>query len=427
MTRSPDPVPTPADALRRVGPYRILRKLAQGGMSSVYVAYDESQKQSVAVKVLADHLANTPEFVRRFRREARLLQLLRHPNIVRGLHSEFDRDTGKRYLAMDYVDGPTAAQALAATKRIPAKIAARIGIEIAGALGFLHGIQFVHRDVKPDNILLDPKGTAKLVDFGLVKKIDGGAELTASNQGVGTPYYMPYEQAQNSSLVDGRSDLFSLAATLYHLTTGHLPFPGATQDEIDGGKKSGTFRPVGPRPEPAFDRVLTKCLHRDVRQRYQTAGELIRDLEPLAATNDDLADWLATHASEPCETDVLAPTRPDLPRPGRRFGPHAVAFLAIVGLAGGSVWGTATIRDRQPTKCAVVTTDDGTESVRCQSIESAPVPVNRSPVRVAPIPSPRDLSFARPSPTRTDRRGGAVEPEQLLHSTSLRADARRRP
>lgn len=335
---------TPPDELRRIGPYRVLRKLAQGGMSSVYVAYDEIEQKNVAIKVLAAHLQDQPEFVRRFKREARLLQLLRHPNIVRGLHSDYDRTAEKRYLSMDFVDGPTAASLLAETKAIPGQMVARIGIEIAAALGFLHGLRFVHRDVKPDNILLDTQGTARLIDFGLIKKLDGGADLTASNQGVGTPYYMPYEQMQNSSLVDGRSDLFALGATLYHLATGQLPFPGRSEVELDFKKGSGSFSPISPLLGRELARVLSKAMTKEVRNRYQTAYELIHDLEPIAATTAELAHFISLHTNGLAgETDHHAPTRTDLPRPHTSAKlrpnsrpPKAVAIIALAALMAGS-------------------------------------------------------------------------------------------
>lgn len=340
------PAATPPDELRRIGPYRVLRKLAQGGMSSVYVAYDEIEHKNVAVKVLASHLQDQPEFVRRFKREARLMQLLRHPNIVRGLQSDYDRSAEKRYLAMDFVDGPTAASLLATTKAIPGPMVARIGIEIAAALGFLHGVRFVHRDVKPDNILLDSHGTARLIDFGLIKKLDVGADLTATNQGVGTPYYMPYEQMQNSSLVDERSDIFALGATLYHLATGQLPFPARTEVELDQKKGSGTFSSLPPQLGRELGAVLTKAMTKEVRERYQNAYDLIHDLEPFAATSAELAQFIADCTEGlTLESDHHAPTRTDLPRPstvakslptGR---PHkAVAVIALAALFAGSVW-----------------------------------------------------------------------------------------
>lgn len=346
-SHDPNRIPNDAPTLvvRQIGPYRLMRRVAAGGMSSVYQAFDENTHNTVALKVLADSLSTKPEFVRRFKREARITQLLRHENIVRGVASGYDRETGKHFLAMEYVSGQTAAMAIARDNRLPIPFVVRIAIDIASALSFLHSVQFVHRDVKPENILLDPNGSSKLADFGLIRKIDSGSDLTAANQGVGTPYYMPHEQAQNSSLVDGRSDIFSLGATLYHLATGELPFPGETQEIIDAGKESGAFRParvVMPGFPLDFDRILSRMLDRNLRQRYQNADEVIVDLveTKLAATPEQFSKYLEYESpcAETDSVDSLAPTRTDLtalqPRQKKGHGPRMIGTLALAAFCG---------------------------------------------------------------------------------------------
>src|SRR5262249_5539932 len=153
----------------------------------------------VAVKLLADHLAHSREYVNRFYREARLSRLLSHPNIVRGLAAGFDPAVGKHYLVLEYVDGPTAHTALAAHGPFAVGVAVRIGIHTGRALASPPARQYVHRDVKPDNVLLHPDGAAKLADLGLAKRLNDDAQLTAVAQGVGTSYYMAYEQALNAN------------------------------------------------------------------------------------------------------------------------------------------------------------------------------------------------------------------------------------
>src|SRR4051812_39354918 len=128
--------------------FRLLRKIGEGGMSAVYQSYDVSGDRPVALKILADHLAGQPEFVGRFYREARLSRVLEHPNIVQGYASGFDADVRKHYLVMELIDGPTAHGALARLSQLPVGVVVRIGIDIAGALAFLHERQYVHRDVK---------------------------------------------------------------------------------------------------------------------------------------------------------------------------------------------------------------------------------------------------------------------------------------
>ncbi len=270
---------------RSVAGFRLLRKIGEGGMSAVYQSYDVAAGRPVAVKILADHLAGQPEFVGRFYREARLSRVLEHANIVQGYASGFDPDAGKHYLVLEFIDGPTAHGALTRLGRVPVGMAVRIGIDIARALEFLHERQYVHRDVKPDNILLHPGGTAKLADLGLAKRLNDDSQLTAVHQGVGTSYYMPYEQAVNANLVDGRSDIFALGATLYHLLTGEVPFPGVTHDEVVREKWEGTFRPLrdaNPAVPAAVAELVEATLACDPRARIQRAGQLV---EVLVATH----------------------------------------------------------------------------------------------------------------------------------------------
>jgi serine/threonine-protein kinase len=306
----------PPGALRAVAGYRLLRKIGDGGMSAVYQSYDVSADRPVAVKILADHLAGQPEFVGRFYREARLSRVLEHVNIVQGYASGFDADVGKHYLVLEFIDGPTAHGALCRLSRLPIGMVVRIGIDIARALDFLHERQYVHRDVKPDNVLLHPDGTAKLADLGLAKRLNDDSQLTSVHQGVGTSYYMPYEQAVNANLVDGRSDIFALGATLYHLLTGEVPFIGTTHDEVVREKWEGAFRPLrDANPDVPADvaELIEATLACDPRARIQKAGQLAR---ALAATNlatrlpSFARDSAAPTAEEP-EAPSDAPTRTD--------------------------------------------------------------------------------------------------------------------
>jgi serine/threonine-protein kinase len=283
-------------------------------MSEVYLSYDVPGRRPVAVKLLADHLADRREAVARFHREARFSQHLGHPNLVRGFATGYDPSARKHYLVLEYIDGPSAQTALTHLRRLPVGVAVRAGIDVARALAFLHGRQFVHRDVKPDNILFHPGGGAKLADMGLVKRLDDGSQLTAFRQGVGTSHYMPFEQALNPSMVDGRSDVFALGATLYHFLTGELPFAGDTHEAITRGKQDGTFVPargVNPAVPPDLDRIVSAALARDPRARFQTAGEFA---DALAATglSTPIPPTLLTDPGAAAETPET-PTRADLP------------------------------------------------------------------------------------------------------------------
>ncbi len=309
-SQSPDAVPP-----RTIAGLPLLRKLGEGGMSAVYQSYDVTAGRPVAVKLLADHLAGMPEFVGRFYREARLSRVLEHSHVVQGYAAGFDSDANKHYLVMEFIDGPTAHGALSTLEKLPVGVAVSIGIDIARALKFLHDRQYVHRDVKPDNILLHPEGLAKLADLGLAKRLNDESQLTAVHQGVGTSYYMPYEQAVNANLVDGRSDIFALGATLYHLLSGVVPFAGETHDELVQEKWRDSFRPLreqNPDVPKALAELVEATLVCDPRERIQRASVLIRRLEAtgLATALPPYAkDGIGSGMESPPPSD--APTRAD--------------------------------------------------------------------------------------------------------------------
>lgn len=330
-----DPKPVP----RSVGGFRILRRLGEGGMGAVYLGYDEENKQYVAVKVLAEELAANSVCVECFHRESHGSMLLNHPDIVRGITAGRDETTGCHYLVREYVDGPSAYAFLDQRGRLPVGDVVHIGLNIAHALEYLHGRDFVHRDIKPDNLLLARSGAAKLTDLGLLKRIGEPSGQTALQQGFGTSYYMPYEQAVNPRAVDGRSDLYALGATLYHLLTGQVPFPGDNHLEIIQKKDVGVFLPasaLNPNVPAELDRILAKMLARRPCDRYPTAGELAADLErsDLASPLPSFADLDAgpeehgprtpvNPASQPTSLDAQHLGRRDTPPTGR----NAVWYL----------------------------------------------------------------------------------------------------
>ncbi len=291
----PQKPPSESEELHRLGRYRLLRKLGEGGMGAVYLGYLEGQASQVAIKVLNESLNSNQAFVDRFYREAKSGALLSHPNIVRSLNVGQDQATTLHYLVLEFVDGPSARELMDTRGPLPVGDAVHITLDVARALEHAHSRNIVHRDIKPDNILLSPTGTAKLSDLGLAKRIDEASHLTATRQGFGTTAYMPYEQAVNARKADGRSDIYALGATLYHLVTGQVPFPGENHLDVVEKKKVGEFVPAGelnaavPR---VLDQILARMLARDPQGRYQTASDLIVDLErsKLAARVPGYAD-----------------------------------------------------------------------------------------------------------------------------------------
>jgi eukaryotic-like serine/threonine-protein kinase len=281
--------------LRSLGDYRLLRRLGQGGMGSVYLAYDKERRDHVALKVLSDQLASSADYVERFYREAQSGTHLNHPHIVRCIRAGRDQATGKHYLVLEYVDGPNAHALIDRLGRLSVGDAVHVILDVARALEHAHSHNVVHRDIKPDNILITRSGVAKLADLGLAKRTDEESHLTALRQGFGSLFYIPCEQAFNAKHADARSDIYALGATLYHLLTGEVPFTGKSHMEIAEKKIQGRFTAasaLNSSVPPVLDRILLKMMALNPDDRYQLVSEVIVDLEraELAAAVPSFAD-----------------------------------------------------------------------------------------------------------------------------------------
>jgi serine/threonine-protein kinase len=277
----------------QLGDYRLLKKLGEGGMGTVYKARQISMDRDVALKVLSKRLAKDKNFVDRFYREARASAKLDHPNIVRGIAVSEER--GFHYFAMEFIDGETCEKRLQEHGKFKVGDAVKIALDIARALEHAHSKGMVHRDIKPENILVTRDGMVKLADLGLAKETDDNNGITQTGSGFGTPYYMPPEQARNAKNVDNRSDLYALGSTLYNLLTNKLPFVGETAIEILTAKESGQHVPARrhcPEIPDILDLVIDKMMARDPKSRYQSATELISALEKTGCASDRLS-WIA--------------------------------------------------------------------------------------------------------------------------------------
>ncbi|HVS39436.1 MAG TPA: serine/threonine-protein kinase [Gemmataceae bacterium] len=263
--------------------YLLQEKLGQGSMGVVYKARQVSMDRQVAVKLLHPKLAADPEFMTRLTREAHVAAKLSHNNIIQAI------DVGSagalRYFVMELVEGKTIRQELDAGKVYEEKDALEIIIQIAQALGHASKRGLVHRDVKPANIVLTADGVAKLADLGMARD---AADLTQAKRErgltIGTPYYIAPEQIRGRGDIDVRADLYSLGATLYHMTTGQPPFPGKDVDRIlDCHLKEELTPPdhMNQRLSSGLGEVVEFLMAKDRRQRYASADDLIIDLECL--------------------------------------------------------------------------------------------------------------------------------------------------
>ena len=261
-----------------IADFIIMHELGRGGMGIVYKAHQISLDRPAAVKILADSYAKNADFVVGFIKEARAAAKLNHPNIVQAY--AVGDDDGMFYFAMELVDGETRSNILKQKKVIPVNQAVDMVRQIAEALDYAwQEEKLVHRDIKPDNIMLTSSGRAKLADLGLAK-VGNETGSTDGEEVMGTPQYISPEQLTGEDL-DNRTDIYCLGATFYHLLTGRFPYEGATAVEIARQHLEGTLVPprqVNPDIPENVSRVVEKMMEKDPANRYQNAGLLAEDL-----------------------------------------------------------------------------------------------------------------------------------------------------
>lgn len=272
----------------RIGPYRILSELGQGGMGRVFLAEQQDPQRQVALKVLS---STGPDLERRFRRESQVLAALEHPNIAR-LYDAGVATVGAvnvPYLAMAYVDGPTLTDYAEQQSLDPRRRMALIG-KIARAVHFAHTRGVIHRDLKPANILVDARGEPRILDFGVARVVteDSATRVTHAGEIIGTVPYMSWEQlVGDTGQADPRSDVYSLGVIAYELLAGHLPYEGLESGTLVTALEllsRATPRRVSasqPAARGDLETLVHKAIARDVEQRYQSAAELADDIDRL--------------------------------------------------------------------------------------------------------------------------------------------------
>ncbi len=321
--------------------YKLIRMIGRGGMSEVFLAADERLGRNVAIKFLNSEFRRDPDRMRRFNREARAASALNHPNIL--IIHDIGENEGVQYIVSEFVDGDTLGSRIAKGK-LPIPEAVRISIQVVSALAASHNAGIVHRDIKPDNIMIRRDGSVKILDFGLAKEsggmlydpISGEArtlEDAATSPGLilGTPQYMSPEQARGKQL-DARTDIFSFGVILFEMITANQPFPGTSMVDIIAALISKEPRRLDEfvdDPPSLLKQIIDRTLRKDKADRYGSAEELLADLHRLEKGLAGVPD-----VSRTTNADELRNTRPNtigsfLARtPARRN----ILILFVIGL-----------------------------------------------------------------------------------------------
>ncbi|MDP9260065.1 MAG: protein kinase, partial [Actinomycetota bacterium] len=271
--------------------YAVERVIGRGGMATVYLARDRTLRRSVALKVLAPHLAADEAFRARFLREARLAARLTHPNVVQVY--DVGEDERGPFIVMEYVEGETLADDLRRRGPLPPAEVAAVGIQLCAALEAAHAERLVHRDIKPQNILRRPDGQVKLADFGIARSL-AGTSHTEIGTVLGTAAYLAPEQGRGES-VTAAADIYSLGVVLYELVTGRVPFSAGSLAELLLERVQGAVTPPGelvPGVPAVLDALLMSCLAQSAHGRPASATELARELASsldAASTDPHLA------------------------------------------------------------------------------------------------------------------------------------------
>jgi tRNA A-37 threonylcarbamoyl transferase component Bud32 len=291
--------------------YTLIEEVGQGGMAVVYRAQDETLKREVAIKILHQHLAGEPDSKARLEREAQAVAKLHHDNILEifdysGVASQ------SSYIVTEFIDGQTLKQYLTGRPLRFSEVAALIAVEICHALGHAHSLGVIHRDVKPENVMIRKDGLIKLMDFGIAQVLDF-QRMTVTGQLLGSPAYMAPEIIEGKQL-DFRTDVFSVGIVLYLLATGELPFAGRNPHEVLRRIAEGKFtdpRSAGRGVDQVLSRIITRALARQPDDRYPDVGPLCDDLTAYFAEAGltDVRAELRAYFGDPAAYDQALPKR----------------------------------------------------------------------------------------------------------------------
>ena len=328
---------------RAIGGYEIIGRLGRGGMGTVLKARQLTMDRVVALKVLPPRLARSEHFVRRFLREARSAAKLNHTNIVQAIDAGCA--DGYYYFVMEFVDGVTVRQLMRREGRIKEAKALKIAAGVARALTHAWKRGIVHRDVKPDNIMVTSDGVVKLADLGLARSYDKPTDVTIEGSAVGTPYYMAPEQARGDLNIDTRADIYALGAALFHMVTGQVPFTGITSAAVIAmhlTEPPPSAKDINPCLSDAISELIRWMMAKDPDQRPQTPADLHR------AVRDVLDHGTITPPIVSASAETLPAVPEPVPgvprRPGRRLLPSLGVAVLCLAASALLLWTTGVFR-----------------------------------------------------------------------------------
>ncbi len=277
--------------IRQIGNYDLISKIAEGGMGAVYKGRNRATGETVAIKIIPPETARNPLLLKRFEQEFKAASQIDHPNVVKAIDY---CGTGTPFLVMEYVDGESLGAKIERDGALDEAVAVRIIGQVCEGLHRAHKQGLIHRDVKPDNILLTLDLTAKLTDLGLVKDVEGEMNLTKTGRGLGTPHFMAPEQFRNAKNADARCDVYSLGATLYTMVTGEIPFDKTSPLDCWLRKTKNelpTPKSRNPRLSDRADWAIRRAMHHDPAERPASCREFMEDLLGTG--------WRVQHGSGP--------------------------------------------------------------------------------------------------------------------------------
>src|SRR4051795_4687751 len=313
------------------GRYRLESKLGSGGMSTVYLARDQTLDRQVAVKVMHREMSEQADQLERFRQEARSVAKFSHPNVVSVIDA--GEDGGHPYIVFEYIEGETLKQRIGRNGALDPQEAIAYAIEIGRGLSVAHARKMVHRDIKPQNILIDAEGRAKLTDFGISRQLEQDG-MTATGRVLGTTDYVAPEQAMGHP-VDQRSDLYSLGVLLYEMLVGQVPFSADSQVGVAMKHVNEELPDVQQRrPEvsAATALVVERSTTKDPEKRYREVGEMIDDLS--TALEVEAARAGSTSGEATTVLEAVAPANRKLSGRGRRRWSWLAILVGLLIVAG---------------------------------------------------------------------------------------------